>query len=304
MRNLALMVTFSLILILPVISNGQSAGTEVDTVTIFKPSKSEERFQINKIPLFSEVTFHKRRPRPHDFPGGRPDRRNENDFSLSSEDGGAQLGITKAKTFLLQGDIQYGKDSSWKVYLYVEGLKQVIRTKEESTDGGLSWSKEKSYKLLWDRIPIGMIGKEEDTITRFYISMSPESDVNFDHYIKTIMDNESLRRNFSDNENYWLTHTPFKYNYGLCGKHRDKELIILFNDILAESYIFIDSVWLCTFKSDLDFVEGIRKKDRIQPVIMIDNQVGDFVKNELIRLAFLSRFLRSVVSKSEYGVVI
>lgn len=295
----------SLVILIPVISFGQSSDKKSDTVVMYKPKKSGYHYYINNHPLFSEVSIQKGKPHVHAFPVKRP--KNEADYNVdySSDDGIAQLQIAKPKTFLIQGEIKCKDEASnWKIYLYLEGRKDVVRTKEKEPDGSSSISKDKTFTLYWDRAPICRIGENNDTIGDFYISNNPSADQNFDFYIEYLANKLSSTELGKTNKNSQGDDFPYPFEYGILGNFTNSELAILFNNQTNQSYIFIDSELKCTFNSDVDYIKGIKKNERTNPWLVIEQPVDDGMKNDLIRLAFLSRYLKEMVSKSEYHPII
>jgi hypothetical protein len=129
-------------------------------------------------------------------------------------------------------------------------------------------------------------------------------DQNFDFYINHLADKMLTTDDGQANNYTQLEGFPYSFEYGIMGNFTNKDLVILFSNLTNQSYIFIDSELICTFQSDIDYIKGVKKNDRINPYLVIEQPVNEAMSNDLIRLAFLSRYLKVMISKAEYHPLI
>jgi hypothetical protein len=204
-------------------------------------------------------------------------------------------GHSRKVNWLQTGEINTNdKSLDWEVQLYCQGELAKSKERVKNDDGSFSISTDKSAKLFWEKGGSGIIIEKNDTIARFLVTLSAQTDSIFFHHFKSFqLDTVSLS-------------PPFRYftdarasDYALKGNFRANDFEIIFDSDNWKAWIYQDNELIGMYQSDND---ANRKRTNIPNnsvvPLLLYNKSREAGLQDLIRISILSRLVNDMVSTS------
>ena len=273
--------------------SGQNNTTRLDSVPVIKPKMNQDLY------LFTgsggtEIQFWKNQPVI--FKGKKPLR----DFGngLLTLASGLGFGSSNDIIWRVNGRIKCNDAlPDWNINLFCEGNITKDRERVRDTDGSWSVETDKIKMMFWDKDATGFILEGADTVGFFLIIMDPHRNTLLNPWATEIFSQKNTQvipasKKWSLNPKYLKD-----VDYGVAGRFRDKNLAIISNGSTFKTWIYIQNEFKCIFSADLDD-NMISKKDRVMPYFLIDQNIPETERSDLLRLAIMSRIINQVMNKS------
>lgn len=179
----------------------------------------------------------------------------------------------------------------WTVNLFCEGSLTTERERVRDDDGSWSVANEEIRGFSWDKNSTGALIEGSDTIAFYMIFLDPRENellLSLPEYVfRTdqvwinggIKNLPELMRGLSAGKNYWIT-----------GIFRGKKFSLISNEADHKTWMFKDDLFVCMFQSEADSPRRSMKSG-VMPYLLVNNQIGVTDRDDLFRLAMLSRFL-------------
>jgi hypothetical protein len=275
-------------------ATGQYSTAGLDSVPVIKPKMNQDLYHFND-GGGTEIQFWKHQPVL--FKGRRPMR----DF------GNEMLTLATGFNFSSSNDVIWKVDGriecndalpEWNIILFCEGNLIKDRERVRDSDGSLSIETNKTKVLFWDKNATGSILEGADTVGFFLIIMDPRQNTLLKPWAAEIFSQRNDQP-MPASKNQWILNPGYyrDVDYGIIGTLRDKKLAIISNGSIFKTWIYMQNEFKCIFRADLDD-NRISKKDRVMPYLLIDKNIPDTERLDLLRLALMSRLVNKAMSAS------
>ena len=273
---------------------GQNNTARLDSVPVIKPKMNQDLY------LFTdsggtEIQFWKRQPVI--FKGKRPMR----DF------GNELLTLATGFGFVSANDViweVYGKIEcndalpEWHTKLFCEGTMIKDRQRVREADGSWSLETDKTKVLFWDKNATGSVLEGADTIGFFLFIMDPLQNTILKPWANEIFSQKNTQAIPASKSKWSFDQMYYRdVDYGIIGTFRDKKFAIISNGSTFKTWIYIQNEFKCIFRADVDD-NMISKKDRVMPYLLIDQNIPEMERRDLLRLAIMSRFINQAMNTS------
>ena len=181
----------------------------------------------------------------------------------------------------------------WTVNLFCEGYIEKNRERIVNEDGSRSVETDEMNIFYWEKNASGILIEGNDTIGFFSIIMSPCENKLLESWCPSMFPENQTVKNNKPKIKFDVSWRPSPgADYGIIGKFRDRDFILLRNGISRKAWIIIDNTPISMFQSDLNY-PGISKKFRIQPYFLIDPNISAQDRSDIFRLAMVSKILNN-----------
>ena len=181
----------------------------------------------------------------------------------------------------------------WTVNLFCQGNIEKNRERIVNEDGSKSVEMNEINIFYWEKNASGILIESYDTIGFFSIIMNPCENKLIEswcHYVFSEYQTGKNNKSKIKLDVFWRP-SPGT-DYGIIGKFRDRDFILLRNGISRKTWIILDNIQRSLFQSDLNY-PGISKKYRIQPYFLLDPNISNLDKSDIFRLAMVSKILNN-----------
>jgi hypothetical protein len=180
----------------------------------------------------------------------------------------------------------------WNVDLYCEGSIAEERERFKNDDGSWSVETNETYQYYWDKNAGGFLIEDNDTVGFFSIIMNPREN----ELLKTVSADILPQKDTLSKIKWSVFWMPSPgADYGVIGKFRDKDFIIIQNGTDRKAWIYTDNLFSCMFQLDLNYPR-LRKKYIIMPYLIINKNIPQQDRPDLFRLAIVGRLLSEAIS--------
>ena len=277
------------ILIIPCIS-GQTSGAGFDSVSILKPQRNQNLYKFVDS-VAREIQYSMNQPKEAKFVmdaghiiGGTA--------GLLTVVTGINFTSARELNWKVDGAIKC-KDalSDWDISLFCEGYLEKDRQRGKNDDGSWSIVTEKTRDLYWENNATGVIIESIDTIGAFLIIMDPWTNPLLKQWSAAIFSEPELKiKTASNNKSYKKKISYPDISYGIFGEFRGEEFVIISNGTARKTWFYSNKSLSCIFWPDMDD-SLVSNKDRIQPYLLINEEISHSERRDFFRLAIMSRFL-------------
>jgi len=277
------------ILIVPCIS-GQTSGAGFDSIAIFKQKRNRNVYQFNDSGN-REIQYSLNQPKEAKF------------FNAGHILGDAGDGLLTALTsinFASSRDLSWKVNGTiicnddlpdWEISLFCEGHLEKDRQRVKNDDGSWSVETESTRDLYWEKNATGVIIESNDTIGAFLIIMNPWKSPLLKQWSAGIASEpEPQLKTVSNNKYYKESISSPDISYGIIGQFRKKKFAVISNGTARKTWFYTDKNLSCIFRPDMDDTM-ISNKDRIQPYLLINEDISLSERRDYFRLAIMSRYL-------------
>jgi len=272
--------------------SGQIAMSDYDSIVVNKPGISIPLYkfyyngnqEIQYGQIRSELVHYKPDPMFKDIGNGI--------FTLLT---GIGFSTATDVNWKVSGTINCNdKLPDWTVNLFCEGNIEKDRERVVNEDGSRSVETNEINIFYWEKNASGILIESNDTIGFFSIIMDPCENKLLESWCPFIFPEYLTGKNNKSKIKLDVSWRPSPgADYGIIGKLRDRDIILLSNGISRKTWIIIDNKQIFLFQSDLNY-PGISKKYRIQPYFLIDPNISDQDRSEIFRLAMVSKILNNL----------
>jgi len=277
------------ILTIPHIS-GQTHGTRLDSVPVFKQKMTRNIYQFNDSAI-REIQYSMKQPKEAKF---------INAGHTLGDIGAGLLTVLTSVNFASSRDLTWEVGGSikcndalpdWDISLFCEGHLEKDRERVENEDGSWSVETQSTRDLYWEKNSTGVIIENNDTIGRFLIIMNPWTNPLLKQWSESISSEpEAQIKTASNNKYYKKFISSADISYGIKGVFRKNEFAIISNGSARKAWFYNDINLSCIFRPDIDDA-NISNRDRVQPYLLINKDIPQSERRDNFRLAILSRFL-------------
>jgi hypothetical protein len=182
----------------------------------------------------------------------------------------------------------------WNVLLFCEGSRETDRERVQNENGtGVSTSQ--TYIYNWDRNASGILIEGADTIGYFRIIMHPGED----SLLKPCTDDlfSSRKVNKSSNltiKSYYSARTAPEADFGIAGTFCGNDFFVISDGTDRKTWIFMNNTLLSMFQE----YRSLGRKSQIMPYLIVNKNISDADRNDLIRIAIMSRCLNAVLNNN------
>lgn len=181
----------------------------------------------------------------------------------------------------------------WTVNLFCEGIMEKDRERIVNDDGSKSVETNEINIFYWGKNASGILIENNDTIGFFFIIMNPCENESLESWCPYVFPDYQTGKNNKSKIKIDVSWRPSPgADYGIIGKFRDKDFILLRNGISRKTWIIFNNIQRSLFQSDLNY-PGISKKYRIQPYFLIDPNISDQDRSDIFRLAMVGKILNN-----------
>jgi hypothetical protein len=276
------------ILFAPLIS-GQISKADLDSVPIIKPKinrniykfydSGDKEIQISQIK--AELVHYKTNPVLRDVGNGLMTAITGFGFSSSTDVNWKISGTINCNDML----------PDWIVSLFCEGYLQKDRERVQNDDGSWSVETNETNVYNWDKNSGGILMEGNDSIGLFMIIMNPREDKLLKSWSLDVLPQQPVQQSSKPKIKWEVSWKPSPgIDYGISGNFRDKSFAIIRNGTDRKVWIFLDSLLVCIFQSDLNY-RGMSRKYRIMPYFLMNKNISGRDRLDLFRLAMVSKLL-------------
>jgi len=280
------------VLFMPAVS-GQTDAAGFDTVFITKPSRDFCLYKVTDYNRVKEIQFQGKSPEIIHY-NVNPVLRDIGGNVMTAITG-IGFGSSLAANWRVDGKI-IGNDAlpDWNVSLFCEGSLEKNRERVREDDGSWSVETEETCILYWDKNATGIIMEGADTVGFFLIRMNPREDTLLHTCSATAFPQQT---NGKPKKMKWsCSWIPVPgIDYGIIGIFRKEKFVIITDGTARKAWIFEDNALKCVFRHDLD-KRGLLKKYLIKPCLLMDKNTSASERQDLLRLAIMSRYLSHALS--------
>ena len=189
---------------------------------------------------------------------------------------------------------------NWDIEMYCHGELHKEKVKVENNDGSKSVQTIKTILMDWEAGASAFIIENERAIGKFIVINRPRDDSLFYQANKDVFDEPKVILKSAYKNKFYTDALNRNLNeYAVVGKFRDENFVLIANGETRNMWFFINGKLMCVFQPDLDDLM-IRKKDRIMPYILIDNEVTESQLVDWFRLTLVSRYFSTTIGKNSF----
>lgn len=279
---------------------GQGERLGFDSMKISKPKTSKFLYKFND-PVLSSITIKSSSPKRSKVSSGEV--LGSVGRSAAALFSGISFSSTKEVFWNLKGKLVSNNENlSWEVNLYCPGILEKNKERVKNEDGGYSVETDKVAHLNWHEEATGIILENGDTIAKFIIIMDPRTNPLVSKWNEAPYRQRHARYNPPPQKNRWYM-PSFSYlsvDYAIVGRLRGEGFVLLNNGELWQSWLFDQDRLKMIFDADIDDYPKIEKKDRLVPSMKCNLPFTIMEKFDMIRMAMMSRYLSTTLSRSTY----
>jgi hypothetical protein len=195
---------------------------------------------------------------------------------------GIGFGGTREVEFVYPGHIiTHIPYYEWQMNVYCDGSITTERNRVKNSDGSHSVQTTEQRSIYWERGAKGIIIEKGDTIGRYQIISSPNSEPKVDEYISIVTARE--------NENGYSIFSP-TWKYIIYGDLRGKECAILYNSAEKIIYCLVDNDLIGITLTN-DYSTRYKRKHRIEIKLLAQEYADENQRNDILRMAMFGQFL-------------
>lgn len=282
------LLLFGLLAISPVVT-GQSILINPDSIGVKKPKFLKNMYALSQ-PIEQEITIKTRSPKAEsELPGSFFGKMAGGALTLFT---GISTSTSEEAFWVMQNElISTNLGQSWSVPLYFEGEYMKTRERVNNDDGSTSLETQRGVSVDWSKGASGFIVEIGDTLGWFNLNTNPHGD-SLDLYWL-----ERLRYDGIIEDNKLEKHRGFESYRDLLvkGQLKNYDFVIISNNSLFRTLIIINGVPVAVFQREPNFVI-LKKKNKVHPYFLLNKDLLENTKMDLIRLGILSSLLFEIVS--------
>ena len=269
---------------------GQTSGARFDSVLIFKQNRYQNLYQFNDSGA-REIQYSLNQPKEAKF---------VNAGHILGDAGNGILTVLTSINFASTRDLNWKVNGAikcndalpdWDVSLFCEGHLEKDRQRVKNDDGSLTVETENTRDLYWKKNATGVIIESIDTIGSFLIIMNPWTSPLLKQWSAGILSEPELQVKTASKNKYYKESISYSdISYGIYGVFRMKKFAIISNGAARKTWFYTDNNLSCIFRPDMDD-SPISNKDRIQPYLLINEDISHPLRCDFFRLAIMSRYL-------------
>lgn len=217
------------------------------------------------------------------------------DIAANILGGSLNLSTGREMNWLIRGKIVCpNKLLNWDIEIYGYGELVKIKERVQDIEGNKSVTTHKYARIYWDEGASGFLMENEKTIGQFLVFTRPRDDSLFYNANRDVFDLPKTLLVSAYNKHYNDDLNQNIPEYAVVGKFREEEFVLIANGETRNMWFFINNKLVCVFQPDLDEL-GFRKKDRIEPYILIDEKVTEDELVDWYRLALVSKYFSTTI---------
>lgn len=297
-RQLFHLIVFSTLFIVDQPLFAQESFGEFDQVFISKPKISKFLYEIQD-PKIAAITIKDKKTKRSPVSSGEV-LGDAGRGALALFAGGLfTFGSSTDVFWNVRGElICNNEEMNWEVSLFCPGVLEKNKQRVSNDDGSYSVDTEKMAYLNWHKESTGIILEKGDTIGRFIIIMDPRTNPLVSQWNIAPYRDQPSRYNPEVKKIFGMSfNTNLSVDFGIIGKLRGQNFVLLYNGDLWQSWLFDQDRLRMIFDADIDDLPMITKKDRLVPLLKLNQPFTDIEKHDLIRLAMVSRFMAKNVNQ-------
>lgn len=270
------------------------------TIGIFKPKKGRLEYRFNNTDL-SKVFIKMVGPQKKTYTGGEMAQDVINDVLVQALGGILSSGSSRDMEWELKGKLVCNNEAmNWEVLLFCEGEFEKEKELIKNDDGSTSVQTTKRKFVHWDKGATGVILENEVPIGGFGLFMNPRADsLIYTTYKEAFIDQPEQIKTTSKNNYYIESIDEYIPEYAVLGKFRGEQFTLIANGDSRRMWFYINNKLQWIFKTDVDNLLPIRKKDRFMPSLQIQDSSTDLLP-DWFRMALVSKYLSSAILQDEY----
>jgi hypothetical protein len=215
------------------------------------------------------------------------------------------MGSSREINWQLEAELRCSDRSlDWQIRLFCPGVLEKDSESVRNEDGSRSVQTVKTAFLDWHREATGLILERGDTIGRFIIVMNPRQNPVFGARAEEVYA-EQRSESVAAQNNRWFevpANVPTA-DFGIIGVLRGERFTLLNNGNVRKIWLYSGDRHLGFFFPDLDDNPFLRKKDRIQPRLLLAPDLPAEERSDWIRMALAGHQLSLLVSRNEFRIV-
>lgn len=178
---------------------------------------------------------------------------------------------------------------NWKVDIFCPGsiLKSTERVR--NSDGSVSNETSKEMRVNWER-SLGLIIRQSDTIGSFMVVKEPRNVRDLDKWTSKIFTLPKENQKKMTMEEFQMM-TYSKREFALCGNLNGKEIMIIYDAEKNQLYLFKETELSGVLQAD-QRNSLVRKKNRIKPSLLINNNISQENKSDVLLLSMLGQWFK------------
>jgi hypothetical protein len=270
--------------------SGQTNGTRLDSVPVLKQKMSRNIYQFNDCAI-REIQYSMKQPKEAKFIDAS---------HILGDIGGSLMTVLTSVNFASSRDLTWEVGGSikcndalpdWDINLFCEGHLEKDRERVKNDDGSWSVETQSTRDLYWEKNATGVIIENNDTIGRFLIIMNPWTNPLLKQWSESISSEPEAQIKTASNNKYYKKYISYTdISYGIKGVFRKNEFAIISNGTARKAWFYYDNNLSCIFRPDIDDA-NISNRDRVQPYLLINEDIPQSERRDYFRLAILSRYL-------------
>lgn len=293
---------FCLLWIVSLFLPGQLSAQQINdpiTLGIFKPKKSRLEYKFNDTNINS-IRIKTVGPQKKTYTGGEAARDFFNDILVGG------LGFSTSSSddmeWQLKGELQCTNDTmNWEVLLFCSGEFEKEKEVVENDDGSKSIETTKHKYVHWDEGSTGVILENEVPIGKFGVFMMPRNDsLIYNTYKEAFLDEPESIKTTSKNRFYIESIDEYIPEYAVLGVFREKQFTLIANGDSRRMWFYVNNQLIWVFKTDVDNLLPIHKKDRFMPTLHVSKQATKEEMYDWYRMALTSKYISTALSQDEY----
>lgn len=282
-----------------IVGHVKSQSFDPLTIGIFKPKKSRLEYRFNNTTL-SKVRIKTIGPQKRTYKGGEMARDLVNDVLVDAFN--FTTSSSQEMDWELHGKLLCNNDSlNWEVMLFAEGLFEKEKERVEENDGSTSVKTTKYKYVHWEEGTTGVIIENESLVAEFGIYFSPRNDsLIYNSYREAFLDQPEPIKTQSKNKYYIESIDEYIEEYAVLGRFRGNQFTLIANGDSRRMWFYVNNELQWIFKTDVDNLLPIRKKDRFMPSLQVAGDIPSEKLFDCYRMALVSKYLSTALSKDEY----
>ncbi len=178
----------------------------------------------------------------------------------------------------------------WNILLFCEGYRETERERVND-DGSVSVATNELHAHFWDKNATGILIEGMDTIGFFRIIMNPREDLLLKSFSAELLPPRQAK-NAADVSSSLSARTHGEIDFGITGTFGERDFFIISDGTDRKTWIFMDNEFMSLFQE----YKALSKKEQFMPYILIDSNVSDTGRRDLIRMAIMSRCLNALLN--------
>lgn len=291
-----------LLVIVPLILSSMAKAQSINdpiTLGIFKPVKSRLEYKFNDTNINS-IRIKTIGPQKKTYTGGEAARDFFSDLLVSG------LGFSTSSSddmeWELKGKILCTNDAmNWEVLLFCSGEFEKEKEVVKNEDGSKSIETTKHKYVHWEEGATGVILENEVPIGKFGVFPFPRNDsLIYNTYKEAFLDEPEPIKTSSKNRFYIESIDEYIPEYAVLGVFRGEQFTLIANGDSRRMWFYSNNKLIWIFKTDVDNLLPIRKKDRVKPTLQVSKQATQEEMYDWYRMALASKYMSTALLKDEY----